>query len=198
MWAFCALALVVLAGTGALAARPVTASDGITESGGVKTYTDPDYGYSFRYPADWQLQKDPTSPDTTGDLPQNAVSVFDPEGSNNGLYYFDLAGVEIYELGFVVDDSTMPDLMVAAEAMAEQDPTWGLVEPAAPARIDGLSGYQTTYWSSVEGVPTMSRYYVLMSDTLEYHLLSQAATANWQGQQTAFDAILDSFAASDN
>jgi len=28
-----------------------------TQSGSIKTYTDPDYGYSFDYPADWMLQR---------------------------------------------------------------------------------------------------------------------------------------------
>ena len=85
---------------------------------GVETYTDPDYGYSFEYPADWKLKiyevTPETIPDSGGALAWGGkvsdVGVLDHDGAVAADMYMDLAEVRAFYMGQPIDESNMSSL----------------------------------------------------------------------------------------
>ncbi|OFW56747.1 MAG: hypothetical protein A2133_12245 [Actinobacteria bacterium RBG_16_64_13] len=164
---------------------------------GVKTYTDADYGYSIEYPGAWELQKGSNVDVTSGLTATNSVSVFDPDGASSGGSYIDLCEVSVYELSVTVDDSMMPDIEPQVEAvladLASQDPSWETVEALSDTSVGGLTGFKTTVSYLMDDTPTTATLYFLFNGSIQYELMLQAATEEWDAQQTSFHAILVSF-----
>jgi hypothetical protein len=192
-----AVALVVLPVAFALGGCGFSVSCGADKAGGVETYADPDYGYSFAYPSNWVLDEDTTLEVESGINRANGVSVFDPDGANADGSYLDLFEVSVYELGFTVDESMMPDIKPELEALmadaGTQDATWKTVEALADAKVAGLSGFKATIEHSVDGTPVKSTTYFLFNGSIEYELILQAMPENWQAKQAEFSAMVASF-----
>jgi PsbP-like protein len=198
-WAVAVCLFAVLAGAGALIWRggafsgePNTA---VSESNGLKTYTDPDYGYSFEYPADWVLQED-APVETTSDV-MTAAAVFAPDGARAGGYSLDYADVVVYELGYAPSESDLRDmkgyLQDMYDKLADQDATLKVTQAVSETTVGGLSGYKTVFTYDVEGTPITCIQYYVFDETLEYDLSVQAATENWTLDQVIFDAVIASF-----
>jgi hypothetical protein len=173
-------------------------SDGGTANGGtVKTYTDPDYGFSFDYPADWTLQEGDSSDVAAGSSATRSVGVFDPEGAVADDTYIDLAQTSVYELNITVDESTMPDIQAEVEqvlaSLESQATDLETIEALSETEVGGMAGFEVTYSFTRAGEAVTSTLYFLFSGSIEYQLTLQAATKNWEANTPVFDALVSSF-----
>jgi hypothetical protein len=168
-----------------------------TQSGGIKTYTDPDYGYSFAYPAEWVLQ---TSGTTVGDgagNPPGSVSVFDPEGAFGGAYALNMATATASHSGLTFEESMLPGLKTNLEGYIS-DPsgpfgTSTIIKPLSETTLAGVKGFTVTLTDTLAETPVTVTLYFLLSGTLEYDLVLQTATEDWQEYQASFDTMLSAF-----
>ena len=172
-------------------------SGGGESSSDLKTYTDADYGYSFQYPAGWELKKGGTADVTAGGSAVSSVGVYDPKGAVAEDTYIDLAQVSVYKLNVNVDQSMMPDIRAEVEqvlaSLESQSPDMKTVERLSETNVGGMPGFQVTYSFTKNGAPTTSTLYFLFKDNLEYQVTVQAATQNWQAKQAVFKALVASF-----
>jgi hypothetical protein len=192
------LARLVLVATLALGAAGVAVGCDSGGSGGTETYSDSVYGFRFDYPADWKLVTSDTAKVTSGADPAAVVTVGDPDGASVEGTGLDLFMVRVYELSQVVDESALPEVLPYLEGLVadlqSQDPTWRVEEGLIETRVGGVPGYQTTSsfdWDASTPVNTTS--YFLFAGDIEYQLVLQAATGNWEKDQAVFAAILTSF-----
>ncbi len=163
----------------------------------VQTYTEPTYGYSFDYPSDWQLQESGSGQAASGLSAEGSVTALDPDGAIAGDYAIDLVEVSVYKLPITVDESTMPDMKAELERLLaefeSQDATWKTVAALSEITVGGLKGYKATVTYDMDGTPTTATLHFLFDGSMEYELMVQAATANWEGDQAVFAAVLASF-----
>ena len=165
---------------------------------GVETYTDPDYGYSFEYPAGWVLKKsDPASVGGNGDA-ASTVQVGDPEGASVGGTGLDGLVVRVYELDQEIDESMLPQVRPEVEGLIgdilSQNPSWEVDEDLTETNVGGVPGFRASFtfdWDADHPVRTAS--YFLFDGTIEYELVVQAATENWETDQGVFAAFVASF-----
>ena len=164
---------------------------------GVESYTSEDFGYSFAYPAAWELRKADSANVSAGGTAADAVGVFNPEGAVAQDTYIDLAQVTVYKLKEAVDASMMPQVRSEVEqvlaSLESQAPDMQTVEPLSETTLGGTSGFKVTYAFSQNGTPTTSTLYFLFFGDTEYQLTLQAATQNWGANQSVFTAFLASF-----
>ncbi len=191
-----AVAVVVLLLAFALAA--CGGDEGGNAQGGVETYTDETYGFSFQYPDDWKLQQISDGADvTSGASPALVVAAFDPDGAKTDTSYVDLVEVSIYELTGVIDDSVMPELEAEVQTvfagLESQGSDLKVVEGMTAVSMAGVKGWKITYSFDKDGVPAQSSLYLLFGGSLEYQLLVQAAASSWEADQAVFQAFLSSF-----
>lgn len=174
-------------------------SSGTTAAGEIetKTYTDPDYGYSFEYPESWKIEDSATSDVTAGGAATGTVGVYDPDGTVVDKTYLDLMMVSVYKLNGVVDDSVIPQLKGEIESvlasLESQDSTMKVEEALTETTAAGMKGYKVTYSFTKADTPTTSTLYFLFKGDLEYQLTTQASAANWEADQPIFDAMIASF-----
>jgi hypothetical protein len=165
--------------------------------GGAKTSTDPDYGYTFDYPAAWVLEEDSAADVEGGIAASKGVSVYDPDGVRADNSYIDIFQVSIYELNITVDESALPEVKPELERViadiASQDASWKTLEAMSDAEVGGLSGFKTLVTNTTDGKQVNSALYFLFDGSTEYELMLQAATENWEAIQVDFNAILASF-----
>ena len=174
-------------------------SGGSAATGDVKTYTDETYGFTFEYPSDWKLQETADQADvTSGASAAKMVAAYDPDGAKSETSYTDLIEVSIYELSGTVDDSVMAQLEEEVKTvfagLESQANDLKVVEGMTAFSTAGVKGWKITYSFDKEGVPAQSTLYLLFGGSLEYQLLVQSATANWQTDQAVFQAFVSSFA----
>lgn len=172
-------------------------SSGDSNGSGTKTYTDADYGFSFEYPVDWQLQEGDSSDVTAGGSATKSVGVFDPEGAVADDTYIDLAQVSIYELNLTVDESMMPEIQAEVEqvlaSLESQATDMETVEALSETKVGEAPGFKATYSFSKNGAPVTSTLYFLFSGDIEYQLTLQAASENWEANAPIFEAMVASF-----
>jgi hypothetical protein len=170
---------------------------GANGGGDTETYTDDTYGYSFAYPASWDIQKETDVEVTAGASSAGGVGVFNPAGAKVGDIYIDLMLVSVYKLNVTVDDSNLDEIKTEIEAVLESIESQGTdmqrVEPLAETTEAGMKGYKATYTFSKDGAPCTSTLYFLFDGDMEYQLTTQAATENWEADQPIFDAMIASF-----
>ena len=162
-----------------------------------KTYTDPDYGYSFAYPSSWKVQEDTSVDVSAGGTSAGGVGVYDPNGAKVGNTYIDLVLVSVYKLTVTVDDSVFPQLKSEIEAVLASLESQGtgvkVEQPLAETTAAGMKGYSVTYTFTKDGAPCTSTLYFLFDGNMEYQLTTQAADENWAANQPIFDAMIASF-----
>jgi hypothetical protein len=161
------------------------------------TYTDPKYGYTFQYPATWEIDSGTTTDVTAGGSATSGVGAFDPNGTVANGIYVDLMVVSTYELNITVTDSMIPglesEIQGVLSSLQSQATDAQVVSPLAPTEAAGLKGYSVTYTFTKDGVPTTSTLYFLFKGNLEYQLSTQASTVNWDKNQAIFAAMVASF-----
>jgi hypothetical protein len=191
------LAIAVALAVMGLATGCGSATSGTTDTG-VKTYTDSTYGFSFDYPSDWQVDSSGSADVTSGADPVATITAGDPDGklvSGTGL---DLMMVRVYQLAQVVDEAALPEVLPILEGLVadfqSQDPTFVIDTPLAETTVNGVPGYQvsgTFDWDA--DTPVKTTFYFLFDGDMEYQLMVQAFSENWQADQAVFDAFVASF-----
>jgi hypothetical protein len=160
------------------------------------TYTDPDYGYSFDYPASWKIQKQPTVDVTAGGAAVEGVGAIDPRGATLDGSYIDMMLLSIFKLKVTVHDSMIPQLKGEIESvirtMEGQEPSAKVEEALAETTAARMKGYRVTYTFTRGDTPVTSTLYFLFSGNIEYQLTTQAATGNWNTDHPIFDAMIAS------
>jgi len=121
------------------------------------------------------------------------------KGAQAGGEYVDLMLVSSYKLKQTITDSMIPDLKSKIEGvltqLASQAPDLKTTSPLAQTEKAGLKGYEVTLTFAKGGTPATSTLYFLFKGNMEYQLNIQAATADWQKDQTVFAAMVASFKA---
>jgi hypothetical protein len=185
--------------TGSPGSTPTTGNpDSTSTTVDVLTYENADYGYSFEYPADWQLAEiDVAQSSSDGNL-LGAVSVGDPNGAMVDATGLDLVMLRVYQLNYAVDESMLPDILPEIESvladLQSQDQSWKLEQALTETSVGGVPGYQTSFsfdWDA--DTPAKTTSYFLFAGDIEYQLVFQAASDNWEEDQAVFNAFLASF-----
>jgi PsbP-like protein len=165
--------------------------------GDTKTYKDAAYGYSFEYPASWQIQTGAGSDVTAGGTSAGGVGVFDPKGAKTGSTYVDLMLVSVYKLNATVNDSNLPqvksEIETVLKSLESQATDMKQEKPLAQTTAAGMNGYDVTYSFTKDGTPCTSTLYFLFDGNVEYQLTTQASNDNWATDQPIFDAMIASF-----
>ena len=202
VWAVGALVAISLVVLGALIWRDSTLSneqEGLyVQHGDTKTYTDPDYGYSFDYPADWVLQQSLVGEDAASYSAPGTAFVFGPYASTDtGGYSLDMMGVVVHDSGSTIDESMLPEIETYLESyLADYTsslPGSQIIEALSEITVSGLNGFKATITDSFEDTPLTSTLYWLFGQTLEYDLMLQAKTANMWALDDDFAAFTASF-----
>lgn len=157
------------------------------------TYTDSQFGFSFDYPSDWQI-------DATGADPSSGVSAsvgaFDPFGSGVDEVGYDQMVVDIYEIpegeSFTLDDveAELQSWLDYAEGVEE---TFEVVEPVTATTVGGLQGYMATMVYTDTGIEMRSTEYWLLGDGIVYNLYTDSSEDNWSDNQDAMQKFIGSF-----
>ncbi len=188
------LALVLVAGCGDIATTTTTGSSADTS---VKTYLDPDYGYSFDYPSAWKLVDSTTPEATSGASAASIITVGDPKGTIANGTGLDLLMVQIYPLNTTFDETMMPDALAALEPLVadlqSQDPSWKVDQQLTETAVGGAPGYMVASSYTQDGTSMKTTFYFIFSGNIEYQLVLQASSENWTKDQAVFDAFLASF-----
>lgn len=163
-----------------------------------KTYTDPDYGFSFEYPSDWQALSSTYAEVVGGTAPVAVAGIGDPDGALYGDDALDMVMVRAYRLNEVIDDSLLPAALTELRAlvtyMESQDSSMMIEQPLVQTTVNGLPGFQLTWtfdWDSDTLMKTTS-YFLFFGD-IEYQLVVQATQEHWTRNQEVFAAFLSTF-----
>jgi len=190
------LALALSVGT-LLALSGCGSTDEGKTSGKVSTYTHHDFGFSFKYPADWKVQEGSSAEVTSGSASAGGAGVYDPEGAAIGGYSVNLAQVSVYKLAVTVDKTMMDAIKAEIERLLadleSQDSSWQRLEELTEVQVGDLPGYKTGYEFSYEGTPTKTTFYFLFSGDTQYQLTFQAVSKDWNKYQDKFKLVLESF-----
>jgi hypothetical protein len=162
-----------------------------------QSYADKTYGYTFEYPAGWKLHEGDGATITAGAAAKGNVGAYDPKGSHSGGSYDDVVEVSVYELTVTVDESMMPDIKTQIQQifgnLASQEGNWKALDSLTDTKVGGLPGWTISYSFDSDAGPAYCRFYVVFGGALEYQLLVQASTKNWEADQPLFDAFVASF-----
>ncbi len=162
-----------------------------------QTYADTTYGFSFQYPATWEVSGDTSIDATAGASASGEIAVFDPNGvSSNGIY-LDLMMVSTYPLSVTITDTDIPalesEIQNVLSGLESQGTNVQVLSPLSQTQLGGLKGYTVTYGFDKEGVACTSTLYFLFKGDKEYMLTIQAANQNWESNQDTFAAMVATF-----
>ncbi len=161
------------------------------------TYTSDKYGFSFQYAPPFE-QKDDISMDAeSGASSADSVAVFDTEGTQVGGQYRDAFVVNTYQLTTEITDENLDQVQTELEQTVipqlEQSSEEMQISELTPTTVAGLSGFEADATFTVEDTPMTSKIWFLFDGDLEYQLLTQSATEEWEGLQPTFDQMVNSF-----
>ncbi len=164
-----------------------------------KTYSDPDYGFSFQYPGAWKLVV--TQPD---DLPtgvSKSVGALDQAGSGANNYGLDFVSVDIYAAGpdsGLAADTIQSEFEAWLEEAGSGDSTFRVAAAPTAVTVGGLQGFEATYTYTDGDFEVRCTEYWLLKGEVMYDLYTQATEDNWTDNQKTFDAFLMSFKSGDS
>ncbi len=202
-----AAALVVLAllvwqcaaPSGGVGAASGSVDSGASEGGKTKTYTDPDYGYSLTYPADWHLQEDESVDPASEDSPASEVMAFDLEGARSGLTYYDWFDIMVFELGEQVDSAWLEEIGQNLQSYVDDElsRTATVVAPFSEVVVAGAEGFRVTTTEVLDGTPLKTTLYWLYEGDRLYIVAFQSSIDTWGQNEAVFEDILASFRPAD-
>lgn len=164
----------------------------------LETYTNPAYGYSFKYPGDWELREADSTEVAAGAVSVSDVSAYDPDGAVDSLGgLVDVLQVSVYELTVVLEDDDLPGIKPLLEGLMEdfarQSTGFETLEALSETKTGGLSGYKVKCGFIMGDTRVTSTLYFIFDGDVEYQLLTQAAEENWGANRQVFDAFVSSF-----
>jgi len=160
----------------------------------VKTYSDPDYGFSFQYPKAWDLKD--TEPDKLPAGVSKSVGAMDQAGSGTEDYALDFVSVDIYNLGpdsGLTTETIQSEFEVWLEEAGSTDSTFRVADAPTAVTVGGLEGYKATYTYTDGDFQVRCTEYWLLKGEVMYDLYTQATEDNWADNQKTFDAFVSSF-----
>jgi hypothetical protein len=161
-------------------------------------YTNEEHGFSFDYPAAWEIKDDLTEQTSAGGNSIFSIGAFDPDGTVANDTLLDGVVVNLYQLNVQVDDSNLADIRAEMEGMLAgmESSQEGLstIAPLEDIKVGSLPGFKVTYAFPQEGVPLVSTLYFLFQDDVEYQVIVQSAEELWEDLQPNFDTVVKSFA----
>lgn len=163
---------------------------------GPKTYSDPEYGFSFQYPSGWRIME--VEPSDLPEMVSQSVGAWDPRGSGNEAgMALDFVSVDVFELGTdsgVSTDTLQEEFERWLATTGFSDSTFSVVQDPVTVTVGELDGYQATYTYSENGIDVRVTEYWLLSDDVLYDLYTSASEDHWEVNSAEFAAFLDSFA----
>jgi hypothetical protein len=88
----------------------------------------------------------------------------------------------------------LPELEALLADLQSQDPSWKLEEALTQTSVAGLPSYRATFsFDSGTGAPLKTTSYFVFAGDIEYQLVVQSVSGNWQANQGVFDAFVASF-----
>ena len=167
--------------------------------GGALTYTDSTSGYTFHYPAAWQVDPGTTAGASAGATATSSMGVYDPNGASATDGYIDLMLVSTYKLKVTVTDTVLAglegEIQTVVDSLTGQLADSQTVAPLAQTEAARMKGYTLTFTATKDGVPITSTLYFLFKGDVEYQLTIQASTADWEKDKAIFAAMIASFTA---
>ncbi len=165
-----------------------------------KTYTDSEYGYSFSYPARWELIADSSMFAQFAYLAEGqqmpsmalAGKGFDSDSPDEAA----MVAVARAELPADVDRSQFAADMksgVTDDQIASSGVGFSIVEPVYATTIGGLDGWRMTMSIGIGFYSMTMTYCVLLDDRTAYVLIAAATGDTWDDNQKNFDRFFRSF-----
>jgi hypothetical protein len=195
-WIASILVVAVLAGAGFALWKTFLAS---------KTYTDPEYGYSFSYPGRWDFENDFGQFFPIDGMPGMGVTLdaaMAGRGDDYSLDDFEAVGVCVFDMSGLgtMGLGPAPDWSLFAVQMQQEfdqtammDPTLAIVEPFAVTSVGGAQGCEATMTIDVGFASITMTYCLLLDGEMGYVLMAMASTSNWESSQKTFDRFFASF-----
>ncbi len=157
---------------------------------GPKTYSDPEFGFTFQYPDAWKATKRSGSAQKGGAL----VSVVDPKGGKTKSGYVDSATVAVAWAG-PQTEATPGDAGVASSIadLKASFPDVALTGPLHAAAIGAKSGWSWSYTYTQETVPVKVSFYWLVDGNTAYGVTFKSSAEHEAADAAVFSGILSSF-----
>lgn len=167
------------------------AQDGPSTPSLARTYTDPEAGYTFKYPDGWVLDNQP--PASSG----LDVGVYDPFGAGTDAYSHTAFTARVIRLDSEYDPSMLPEYQDALQQWLDEemsrDSTQRTIKPPSQTTVGGIHGLEFTYSYSSDGVEVTVTECFLPQGPIAYEIAIQAASVAWETNEAALEAILTSF-----
>lgn len=176
-----------------------SASPAVSEApaGEIQTYTDDQFGFSFDYPAPFEQMDNATMEAQTDAGPAASAAVFDTKGTVVNGTYKDAFMVSVYELGATVDESNLEAAKAELESSVipqlESSTQDMQISELRETEVGGLPGYTADATFTSDGTPMTTSLTWVFDGDVEYQLLAQSASDQWDSLIPAFEGMLDSF-----
>jgi hypothetical protein len=188
---------VVLAAATAVAALALMAV-AACGGGGPATYTNKDFKFQLTY--DSSLLTESTSLSSAGAAGNAAafdVGFVNPNGTKSSGEYRDGLVVSVYKLTQTVTADMLPLVKTELEKILPQlEQSLGASTTLSALKevdINGMKGFSSDASFTLDKIPFKATLYFLINGNLEYQVTAQASESNWDGMQSAFTAMMDSF-----
>jgi hypothetical protein len=189
-WILSALLVVVLVAAAVLVWKLVFAP---------KTYTDPDYGYSFSYPGRWEFidQTGMREAGIAGTLVSSDLVLnvgMAGHGDTFSLSDFAAVSVTVFDAKLFGDPSQLGSALqgIYSQTAAAAE-GYAILQPVTPASVGGLNGYRTTLSYGSGSDPGTVTYCFLLDTRFAYVLSVMATPSTWPTTQKTFDKFFESF-----
>jgi hypothetical protein len=192
--------LLALAGlsvaAGACSASVSTGGSSPASSGGTKTYTNDQYGFSITY-ADLFTQGTTTSGQADGSGSVFDIAFADTAGATVGDKFVDVIQVSVYQLARAVKLGEIPKLEKEFQTLVDQM-LGGLTgasvtEPLSLVEVNGTRGFTFGYTFTQDSVGIKAVTSFLINGQTEYQIAGQASQENWAALSPSLQAAIDSF-----
>ncbi|MCX8033173.1 MAG: PsbP-related protein [Thermoleophilia bacterium] len=163
----------------------------------LNTYSDPDYGFSFEYPSDWDITQNAPAEVSAGSQSVKDIAVYDPQGSKAGGSPANGVQISVYKLLVSVDETILDAVKAEIEQvlanMENQDPSWRRLENLTSTHVGGVPGFKISYEFSLQGTPAKSAMYFLFDKDVQYQISFQTTADDWSSYQDEFSRVLETF-----
>jgi len=162
-----------------------------------KTYTDPQYGYSFSHPASWEVFADNSMlPLIAAPMEgaENASIVMIGNSSDSNADEVAMLGVVRADLPVDVDRSQIAaELQYEFDQIAATQPGISVIEPVYPTTVGGVDGWKVTLSYGVGPVSMTMSSCILLDGNTTYLLVAAATGDAWDNNRKTFERFFDSF-----
>lgn len=161
-----------------------------------ETYTDDQYGFSFRYGPPFELNDQTSFSGQGGGAAAKTVAVFDTDGAQIGNQYRDAFVVSVYQLNTTITEENLPQAKQELESSVipqlKQSTPGMEITPLRDTEVGGKKAFAADASFDIQGTPVKSTLYFVFDGAIEYQVLLQAVEENWTKLQPTFQQMLES------